>query len=302
MDKLDKRREKQDFAVIPAVDVPKETGVECSSIILALERIYDALDQQAEKLDEWREHVIQLLLKPLVDEDNNDVDVTGQEYEESTELQEEIFAYLQVLKAAIADRQAVIAGQRNGLVEHEIGVLINMARDDYDVAEGQEPSKSARRILKLFSLRASVKPRFVEADGNTSLKGIISKLRALITDLRHLEASGSKRARLEVALGEKLLKATQAQHADQGKAATAMEQEVERFTNILNARFDFYRQLQQISDSVKEYTGATDEIALQRAIEEEEVLKNKVASAKSKHRYCKFYLCRYPNVVCNSMD
>ena len=115
MDKLDECRQKQDFAVIPAVDIPEESGVECSNIIIALEGIYEALDRQADKLDEWREHVIQLLLKPLVDEDNTDVEATGQEYEESTKLQDEILAYVQVLKAAIADRQAVISGQRNGL-------------------------------------------------------------------------------------------------------------------------------------------------------------------------------------------
>ncbi|KAK3956499.1 SNF2 family N-terminal domain-containing protein [Pseudoneurospora amorphoporcata] len=285
MDKLEECREKQDFAVIPAVNIPKESGVECSNIVIALEGIYEALDKQAEKLDEWREHVIQLLLKPLVDEDNTDVEATGQEYEESTKLQDEILAYVQVLKAAIADRQAVISAQRNGLIEHEVGVMLNMARGDMEVEEGQEPPESAKRILELFAFRQSIKPKFTEGDGHTSLKGIISKLRALMTDLRHQEASGSKRARLELALAEKLFKSTQAQHADQGKAAAAMEIEVEKFTDILNARLDFYRQLQQVSDSVEEYTGATNEEALQRAINEEERLKTKVATAQSKHRY-----------------
>lgn len=285
MDKLDECRQKQDFAVIPAVDIPEENGVECSNIIIALEGIYEALDRQADKLDEWREHVIQLLLKPLVDEDNTDVEATGQEYEESTKLQDEILAYVQVLKAAIADRQAVISGQQNGLVEHEVGVVLRMARDDMEVEAGHEPPESAKRILELFALRESVKPKFKEGDGHTSLRGIISKLRAMMTDLRHQEASGSNRARLELALVERLLKSTQAQHTDQGKAATAMEQEVENFTDILNARLDFYRQLQQVSDSVEEYTGVTNEQALQRAIDEEERLRTKVATAESKHRY-----------------
>ena len=73
-----------------------------------------------------------------------------------------------------------------------------------------------------------------------------------------------------------------------------MEQEVEKFTNILNARLDFYRQLQQVSDSVEEYRGATDEETLQRAIDEEERLTTKLATAESKHRYRK--LCPSRNI------
>jgi E3 ubiquitin-protein ligase SHPRH len=276
MGKLVLAAQKQAFAVIPESQAASQKGLESRKIVEALGDICAALDEQANQLDEWREHVIQLLLKPLVDEEE---DVTGEEYEQSTREQDEIMVYVQVLRAAVADRLATITGQKNFLVEHETKVAMRLARD----GDGPFPAQ----LMELFRLRDEIKPPFAETDPLSSLKGVISELRGLSVRLRHDAASGSARAVNELAIVTSLLKHTQSQQAEQSKAVTAMEQETELFTDTLNSRLDFYRQLQAVSDMVGEYEGQVDDDALEQATRSEHALQTKLATAESKHRYCK---------------
>ncbi|KAK0626839.1 SNF2 family N-terminal domain-containing protein [Immersiella caudata] len=266
--------QKQAFAVIPESKAADQTGIESRNIVAALEELCAALDDQANQLDEWREHVIQLLLKPLVDEEE---DVTGEEYEQSTREQDEIMVFVQVLRAAVADRLATITGQKNFLVEHETKFAIRLARG----GDGPIPAK----LMELFRLRDEIKPPFVETEPLSSLKGVISELRGLSVRLRHDASSGSARATNELAIVTALLKHTQSQQAEQSKAATAMEQETELFTDTLNSRLEFYRQLQAVSDMVAEYEGSVDDNALEQATRSEQALQTKLATAESKHRY-----------------
>ncbi|KAK0652212.1 SNF2 family N-terminal domain-containing protein [Cercophora newfieldiana] len=274
MGKLIGAAKKQSFAVIPESKSTDQKGIESRNIVAALEEICAALDDQANQLDDWREHVIQLLLKPLVDEEE---DVTGEEYEQSTREQDEILVFVQVLRAAIADRLATISGQKNFLVDHETKVALRLARND----DGPFPQK----LVELFRERDTIRPPFAENDPSSSLKGVISELRALSVRLRHDAATGSVRAVNELAIVTALLKHTQSQQAEQSKAATAMEQETELFTETLNARLDFYRQLQVVSDMVGEYDGPVDDNTLQQATKSEQSLQTKLATAESKHRY-----------------
>lgn len=53
----------------------------------------------------------------------------------------------------------------------------------------------------------------------------------------------------------------------------------------MNARLEYYRQLQQISDMVQSYEGPTGDNTVTRMLLEEEKLSRKVAVAKSKRAY-----------------
>ncbi|KAK0720531.1 SNF2 family N-terminal domain-containing protein [Lasiosphaeris hirsuta] len=281
MGRLESDAEHQSFAVIPESTSADLRGIESRKIVNALEELCAGLNTQADQLDDWREHIIQLLLKPLVDEENDEI--TGEEYELSTKLQDEILVFVQVLRASLADRQAAITGQRNFLVMHETKVANRMALN----GDGPFPEK----LLELFKLRENIKTWKIEpdpvipSDPFDSLKGLISELRALSVKLQHDATSGSSRAANELTIVTDLLKLTQKQQVEQGNAATSMEQETERFTETLNARLDFYRQLQAVSDMVGEYDGVIDEAGLETVTKQEDALQTKLATAESKHRY-----------------
>lgn len=279
MERLAKAAVQQSFTVVPEFKSAKQKGLESRKVSDALEQLGGALDDQANQLDDWREHVIQLLLKPLVDEENDET--TGEEYEESTKLQDEILVYLQALRTALADRHAAITGQKNFLVDHETKAAIRMAM------EGDGPFPE--RLLELMRVRDAIKPPFVEVDPLSSLRGLVSELRGLTVKLRHEAATGSSRAANELTVVSSLLKSTLSHQGEQAKAVAAMEKEIERFMDTLNARIEFYRQLQEVSDMVGEYEYSKEDAALETALQaaqkQEEGLQTKLATAESKHRY-----------------
>lgn len=283
MDRLMKAAVEQSFAVVPAFKSVDKNGIESRRIADALEELYVGLDEQAAELDDWREHVIQLLLKPLVDEENDEI--TGEEYEQSTKLQDEILVYLQILRTALAYRNSSITGQKNFLVEHETKTAARRAA----AGEGPFPEK----LLELLRVCEATKPPFVEGDALASLRGLVSELRTLSAKLQHDAGTETSRAARELAVVSALLKSTNSQQKEQAKVATAMEKEIERFMDTLNARIEYYRQLQEVSDTVAEYEGSLEADALDAALTEskkhEEKLEKQLDAAKSKHRYREYF-------------
>ena len=288
MDKIEAAAATQSFIVIPELKPTDQRGIESRAIVDAFEELCGTLNDQAELLDDWREAAIQLLLKPLVDEDNND-EITGEEYEESTKLQEEIEVYVEVLRAAVADRLAALSGQKNALVEHNVAFILRMAREE----EGPFPKK----MLELFAVRETIKPVVTDGDALSSIKGVISELRALSVKLRHDASNGNSRAATELTIVVNQLRLIQTQQTEQMKAATALEQEAEKFMDTLNARLDFYRQLQAVSDMVADYSGPTTEAGLTAVLAQEESASAKLATAEAKHRYRKQFVSLFFLVI-----
>lgn len=117
MIKISKKAKSQSFVKVPEFPAnPPKGGLESRRILEQLDELGVALDTQANQLDEWREKIIQYLLRPLVDEDDG-LDVTGEEYEESTKIQDEVGSYVQALRAIITDRYEVLTGQKSDLTK-----------------------------------------------------------------------------------------------------------------------------------------------------------------------------------------
>lgn len=279
MKKISDAASKQSFAVIPDYKSVDKRGIESRTVVEDLEKLAGGLNEQADQLDDWREHVIQLLLKALVDEDD-EVEITGDEYEDSTKLMEEIVVYIQILRAAIADREEVVTGQTNELVEHEARVSLQQAF----TGEGPFPEK----VIELFAVRDRIKPKPRKGEADlSSLRAVVAKLRTATVKLRHEFANGSTRAKLELDIVTEQLKTTQKQLSDQQKVAQTMNSELDLFTSTMNARVEFYRQLQNVSDSVAPYEGPSGDDQMNIMLRQEEVLAEKLEASNAKHRYRK---------------
>lgn len=271
MGKIAKSAAEQSFTVIPEYKTLDKRGIESRSIVEDLEILAGHLNVQADRLDDWREHVIQLLSKPLVDEED-DVDITGEEYEDSTKLMEETIVYIQILRTAIADREDVMSGRVNELVKHEAKTSLRLAKE----GEGPFPQK----FIELFAAREEVRP-----ETKLPLRAAVWELRAATVKLRNDAANGSQRARIELDILQEQMKITQKQLSEQQKAAAAMIKELDLFTSTMNARVEFYRQLQGVSDSVAPYDGPTGPAEEAKLLEQEENLERKLEASQSKLRY-----------------
>jgi E3 ubiquitin-protein ligase SHPRH len=273
MKRIAQKSSAQEFVQIPSFPSdPPKGGLESRRIMEQLDTLAEALDAQANQLDEWREKTIKFLLLPLVDEDEG-VEITGDEYEDSTKIQDEVEVYIQAVRAVVADRYDALTGQRNDLVHRDVKSALEHAKqpEKYNVA-------CPEKTIELLGIRNAIKP----TQEMGSVRGLISELRGLATSLR---TNGNSRAQNELSIVEVQLNAIQKLLVEQTKISNALEKEVEAFTSVMNTRLEYYKNLQQVSDTVAPYEGPNNETILQRILTEEEKLKQKIASAKSKHRY-----------------
>lgn len=277
MKKISTSASEQSFVTIPEYAAIGPKGIESRSIAESIMVLAAELNDQAAQLDDWREHVIQLLLKPLVDEEAES-ELTGEEYEDSTKLMEEIVVYTQILRTAIADRQEALTGEVNKLVEHEAKMSLRAAKDK----EGPFPEK----LIELFQIRQQVKPKSRRSElRNNSVKASLFELRAASSKLRNDANNGSGRAKVELEIVMEQLKITQAQLTNQSKIASALDQELDLFTTTMNARVEFYRQLQSVSDMLKPYEGPTGDAQEKILLKQEETLTTRLDAAQARHRY-----------------
>lgn len=277
MKKISTSASAQSFVAIPEYDVLESKGIESRSIAESIMVLAAELNDQAAQLDDWREHVIQLLLKPLVDEEA-EAEITGEEYEDSTKLMEEIVVYIQILRTAVADRLEALTGEVNKLVEHEAKMSLRAAKEN----EGPYPEK----LIELFQIRQQVKPKSRRSElRNNSVKASLFELRAASSRLRNDANNGSVRAKVELEIIMEQLKTTQAQLTNQSKIATALDQELDLFTTTMNARVEFYRQLQSVSDMLKPYEGPTGDAQEKSLLKQEETLTMRLDAAQARHRY-----------------
>ncbi|KAI9772245.1 MAG: hypothetical protein M1840_000994 [Geoglossum simile] len=261
------------------IDIPEgipsvqSGGIESRKLLESFEALVGALNVQANQLDEWRESVVQLLLRPLVDEDDG-IEVQGDEYETSTKEQDSLYVYMEALRAAVADRHDALTGQTNFLVQEGVKFIVDNAKN----GKGPLP----RLLLDLLAVRLRLKP----GNDNPSMRSMVTDMRALSATLRWQGEGGSTRARAELAIVEKKLANFQTFMRNQTKAIAGLEQELELFRSTMNARLEYYRQLQQISDTVAPLENKKQRPdATERMLGSEEKSGSKIASLKAKHKY-----------------
>lgn len=258
---------------IPEISVLEEQGgLESRKIITNIDELCNTLNKQREKLNEWREKLTHLLVQPLVDEDEA-TELKGDEYETSTKQQDEIYVYMEALNAVESDRYGALTGQKNGLVDHEVQFALAKAA----VGEGHCPGL----MKSLMAMRSALQPH----DYLGSLRGCITELRSLQTTLD----VGSVRTVTELAIVENTLQTLQRIFNEQTRAIAGLQKELNIFRDTMNSRLEFYRQLQQISDSVAPYEDVpgpdnNDAILSQSKVAESRMIA-KIASLKAKGRY-----------------
>ncbi|KAI8633085.1 SNF2 family N-terminal domain-containing protein [Xylariaceae sp. FL1651] len=263
MGKLKERAESQSFVEIPEIVTSYLHGLESGQIVENLESLAASLNEQADLIDAWREHVIQLLLKPLVDGEA-DAENTGEEYEDSTKVQDHLMVYTLALGAVISDRQFALSGLVNERINYETVIAERSAKDGH----GHAPDK----MLELLQLQRDAKPRPSEC----SLRGIVAALRGLSTTLRHDASAGSNRARVELKIVTTQLRTTQDILTKHTKVAASLERELDLFRATMNALSDNVTPVEK-NERVQ---GIWDALVTQ-----EDELKNKIRTRQANHCY-----------------
>ena len=252
-------------------------GIESKKIFEKLYQYCQAMNEQAKQFTGWRTTMAEFLQQSLIDEDEGK-ELQGDEYESSTKHQDEVYAYMEVIRAAYADRNDALTGQMSTLIVHEMKVALQAAKR----GEGPAPERLIAMLADRERMR--VPPEL------GSLRGIITEIRHLITALQWQDGAGKPRARAELSIANEILRYTQQMSADQMNAIASLEKEVELFRETMNNRLEYYRALQRISDTVAPYQeeeqGKPLNTALfDRVVGEERRREHRIAGLLSKRRY-----------------
>ncbi|KAJ5347734.1 uncharacterized protein N7506_000987 [Penicillium brevicompactum] len=252
-------------------------GIEAYNVISNFEDLCDALNKHAEQYKEWREIMIRLVTQPLIDQEE-EAELEGDEYERSTKHQDEMYVYMEALRSIYADRHDALTGDKNILISHEVKAGIAQAK------KGEGPSPPL--FLDIMDIRNAIQP-----DPELgSFRKIISELRSILTTLEWQASTGNSRARAEHEIVEMVLKNAGQMISDQLKASNGMEREVEMFRDAMNNRLEYYRQLQQISDTVAPYDEESAGMPLNDTlfadkVANEGLIEGRLSTLKSKARY-----------------
>ncbi|TKA27788.1 hypothetical protein B0A50_04889 [Salinomyces thailandicus] len=284
MRKIKHLEKKKTTTTMPPIKDLEMAGIESRRIVERADELFDVIREQSKLICAWRAKMAEYLLQPLVDEDEG-VETTGEEYEESTKMQDELYVYFDAVKAMQADLNTFITGESAPLIDHEVTVLIKQARKFLDPDDLEKPIVHAPELLlKLLGTRNHCKAR----------KGHVGSVRGLIQEARNLESSmqfGSSGARSESerSLAHGHLNALQKIFSDYSKAIEILDKELDLFRSTQNQRLGFYRQLQELSDAVAPYREELDQhldhAAFEAAVDKVEKLRKSLAQLKTKHRF-----------------
>ncbi|KAL3430830.1 SNF2 family N-terminal domain-containing protein [Aspergillus tetrazonus] len=276
--RIKEKAEKKDFVAIPEMKLHLYSkGLESRRVFERLQDFCDMMNDHAAQYKEWREKMVKLLSQALIDQEDES-ELEGDEYEKSTKHQDEMYVYMEALRALFADRHDALTGQKNVLIAHEVKVAISQAQ------KGEGPSPTL--YLEVMKRRNEVKP----GPDLGSLRGAIAELRSLGSSLEWQANDGSTRARAELEILTKVLKNVTDISTEQTKIASNLEREVEMFRDTMNNRLEYYRQLQQISDTVAPYDEESagkplDHRLFAEKLEQEKAMEEKISSLKAKGRY-----------------
>ena len=258
---------------VPTIDLnqveqfPSGASIDVEDLCARVDGIVEGLNQQAEMIKEVYEKTSGLLSLPLVDQEDTQ-DLQGDEYETSTKQQDDLYVHVDIFRTLIADRHAIISGQKNMRIDYEMTKL----RKDAKKNLGHSPEL----LLQLETMRNVRRP----APELGSMRGLLARTRELKATSR-----GSSDSTILISLSRILHDISRSQ----GERVKALEKQSEIFTVAMNSRVDYYRQLQHISDTVqpheKDYSDTERQSELAKLFQKETKIQEKSGNLKSKARY-----------------
>ncbi|KAH9916397.1 SNF2 family N-terminal domain-containing protein [Epithele typhae] len=253
----------------------------------ANEMIDDILNKQSALLWGWRQKLIALLTEPLGANGQDGAD--GQEYNRSLETQGEAEAYLQAYAALLADRRETLTSERTLLAAHderEVKVRkTKAARKAKTFATSFHALETEERLERLEENDVLPEHELLLKQLQDERKALLEQgnperaIKSVMVDLTNAALRAQKQE-VEKTLIQEAAAQLRALLADQTLLTRASDKLIERLNADLthlrkafNERIAYFRQLQEISDTVAE------------AEIEGPLLDTKINTARARQRY-----------------
>ncbi|KZT00238.1 uncharacterized protein LAESUDRAFT_816623 [Laetiporus sulphureus 93-53] len=266
-------------------------GIRSHELMTEANEMVDFLNEQSKVLWRWRSQMITLLTRPLSSSDDGE-DADGQEYARSLETQGEAEAYLQAYSALLADRREFLTAERTLLDAHNVreahirhtkasmkasGIVLE---EDIIPLEQLDDEEHLPEHDVLHKLLTDERKALLEGfDTSRAVKSVM-------IDLNNVAAKIPKDDDFEKIIARDGVKRLRTLLADQGKLMDKLQADLAHFRKAFNERISYFRQLQEISDTVAEATWEGDLLdATAHARTEQAELEAKVNTGRARQRY-----------------
>lgn len=233
---------KKFFNALPIIDIDSlqnyVVGMKSNFYLDKLRRLVTQLNSQCDIINNWMNELVRILCKPLISHDNTP---DGEEYEGSIEDQDKASCYLNAISQILIDRNEYIVGEENS---SKINVLkISQAQNH---AEANKIHNSIF-LNELEEIRRNAKP-----SGKGSLQELVLSIKDIEAELKDEEFLDPESKQMESELFKKLSERVRTIFANQKLAQILFQKELNLSCNsVFNSRIEYFKQLQQISDSVQ---------------------------------------------------
>ncbi|KAI0053500.1 hypothetical protein FA95DRAFT_1579571 [Auriscalpium vulgare] len=249
------------------------------------------INEQTKLLWKWRQHIHGLLTQPL---SASDSEADGQEYTRTLETQGEAETYLQVYAMLLADRREALLAERTALAVYD--ARERKLRKTKAAMKATAVADDDQVDLKLLDEDIELQPEHevLKKELAEARKAIVVKLKGRAVKSVMVELTGVAAKISNIKDPEKVIAQAGAMSlrqimTQQGAVNDQLDADVGLFRKAFNERILYFRQLQEISDSVVQPEWESDvsiAIAENNAVRTE--LDSKINTGRARLRYARF--------------
>ncbi|KAG1816837.1 SNF2 family N-terminal domain-containing protein [Suillus subaureus] len=244
-----------------------------------------ALNEQTALLWEWRTRIHTLLTQKLTV--NND-QADGEEYSRTLETQGEAEIYMQAYAALLADRREAISSERTLLAAHD-------AREHKARRTKAAARAAARAMSEDFEIPEDIEVQpqheILHRDLTEQRKDLHDQfsgraLRSIMVDLSAVAARITSEKDPEKVIAKDGASSLRTLIAQQVALMDKLDADLSQLRKIFNERILYFRQLQEISDTVTEALWeGTVVLAMEECAAERMELEGKINTSRARQRY-----------------
>lgn len=259
-------------------------GEKTEGLLREADGIIRILNRQGDVLSLWRQRILKLLTENLSSSDGGDAD--GGEYARSLETQGEAETFLQALASLLADRREILVQERTALAAHDT----RERKVRHTIAARKAQNEEHNRIMDAEEIGPEhevlqkelneTRKNIMEMHNGRAIKSIVVELQDFVHSL------GDKDP--EKAVAKESVKKLKTLIKEQTIIHDKFESDMAQFRKAFNDRVQYFRQLQEISDSVAEIEieGTKSDEIEKTKVEEMKIIK-KINELQARARFLK---------------
>ncbi|KAF8654783.1 hypothetical protein AX16_003438 [Volvariella volvacea WC 439] len=265
-----------------------EYGIRSNELVTEFnELVEDILNPQAELLWEWRDRLTALLTDKVA---SGSQEADGQEYQRTLDAQGEAESYMRAYSALLADMREALVNERTLLAAHDVREKnLRKTQAAMKAASAAEEGREMNGDLENLELQPEYEVLYKELSDKR--KELLEDLegravKSVLVEISNVLPRITKDKDPEKVIVKNIVAQIRSFMNDRTALLDTYEADLNLMRRAFNQRVLYFRQLQEISDSVMDVTwDGSREAAVRECLEEEKDLTSKLTKHRARQRY-----------------